>query len=458
MTKRLILISMLAAIGAHAAIKKAQLPPAPPQAEEKPGQNKPPGDLLDELKKKGRQNGNRLEMQMSPKELEAMLRDLLEKKGVPKEKLKDANFLDLLRMMQEQTPDGAQNPQFGGLDQLGGLLAPLDPKTQQKLDDQFRALLEGHRPGTREAAKATFIFRDAKKPGRSLGFGTCVNANGWLLTKASEVASAGELQCEVKGALLPAKVARTWKEHDLALVKIEAKDIPVVKWAAQSAPAIGSFITAVAPEGREPAAIGVVSVAARSQQEKGRGFLGVQLDADEKGIKISELIPGGAALKSGVQKEDRVLEVDGRKPDSIFNFTKLISDRKAGDKVNLKLQRGDAVIEKEVPLGDRASRPGTGTDRRSDLMNSMGSKVSARKGDFSSVMQTDLPLDANQCGGPVTDLDGNVVGLVIARSGRVETMVLPSATVRDVLGSVDFAKESATLPAPPAKAVETPKQ
>ena len=75
---------------------------------------------------------------------------------------------------------------------------------------------------------------------------------------------------------------------------------------------------------------------------------------------------------------------------------------------------------------------------RFNRMNGMGSTVSNRKDDFSSVMQTDLPLQANQCGGPVTDLDGNIVGIVIARSGRIETMVIPSETIRQTLSGVDF--------------------
>jgi serine protease Do len=74
-------------------------------------------------------------------------------------------------------------------------------------------------------------------------------------------------------------------------------------------------------------------------------------------------------------------------------------------------------------------------------MNSMGSTISKRRTDFSSVMQTDLPLQATQCGGPVTDLDGNVIGIVIARSGRVETMVLPSEMIVQLLASVDFSTE-----------------
>jgi serine protease Do len=421
--------------------------PAPPaqQPPTQPDARNPLAELLDNLRKPGQPNTERRELQLSPQELDGMLRSLLEKQGIPGDQLKDTAFPELLRMAQERNPAGAQGIHFDGLAQLRELLALIDPQLQQKLDAQFRGMLDGHRPGGSAAAEATFIFRDGKSPRKLLGFGTGVQAQGWLLTKASEVVPCDKLECEVHGEWLPAKVARTWQEHDLALVKIEAKDLPVVTWSAQGALVIGTFIAAAAPAGDDPAAIGLVSVAARNHQQKGRGFLGVQLDADPQGLKIREVVAGGVALTAGVQRDDRILEVDGQKPDSIFNFTKLISERKAGETVRLKLQRGEAVIEKEIALGDRASVPASGGDRRSEMMDSMGSTVSQRKDDFANVMQTDFPLDANQCGGPVTDLDGNVVGLVIARSGRVETLVIPSTTLCDLLATVDFAKEAAGL-------------
>ena len=192
----------------------------------------------------------------------------------------------------------------------------------------------------------------------------------------------------------------------------------------------------------------MVSVATRTLLDKGRGFLGVQLEADAQGVMVRLVIPNGAAAASDVQPHDRVLEVDGTKPDTIFNFTKLIAAHKAGESVKLKLQRGETVIEKDIALGDRGNSPAAHAERGTDKMDSMGSTLSKRKGDFASVLQSDFPLDANQCGGPVSDLDGNVIGLVIARSGRVETLLLPSSTVREVLASVDFSKEAAAPAAP----------
>lgn len=404
------------------------------------------GELLREkLRKKAK---GAKDVEITPADLADVLRELLEKQGVAKEKLKGASFPDLIKML-----SSADLKAGDSLEPLRDLFASMDPARQQKLNDQFMEMLNGHRPGTKAAAKATVVFRDAKKPAAPRCFGAVVQAEGWVLTKASEVKPAAALQCLVQGKWVDAKLVRTWQEHDLALVKVQAQDLPVIEWSDKEAPAIGSFITAVAPTGADPAAIGVVSVATRSQQKKGRGYLGVQVEADSKGLMLKDVIPGSAAANAGLQKSDRILEVDGQKPDSVFNFTKVISGHKAGETLSLKLQRGEEQMDKQIALGDLGASPaaGGGSNPRADRMDAMGSTISSRRGDFVNIMQTDFPIDANECGGPVTDLDGNTVGLVIARSGRVETMVLPSNTVREVLAQVDFKKEADGLAGPAPK-------
>ena len=450
MTRKLIIAALLATSALNGAIKKAEdsKPEAPPAARP-PGKGSL-GGLADELRKRAERDGGRLKLE--EKDLTEFFRSALQEQGVPAERLKNAGLPELMKLMREKNPDAFKGLGFGGMPGFGR-------ETEKKLADHYGQLLEGHRPGTLTAAAATFRLRDAKKPADPLAFATGVRSDGWLLTKASEVGGAAELQCESNGAWLAAKVVRTWPEHDLALLKTGAKEMPSVKWSGRGVPDIGTFISAVAPAGRDPVAIGIVSVLARNGQTKGRGFLGVSLTSDERGLRIREIVPGGPAKASGLQPEDRILELDGKKPESVFMFTKMVSDRNAGDKVRLKLQRGEAIVEKEIALGDRGSMPGAGRGGP-DRMNSMGSTLSKRRADFSSVMQTDLPLQATQCGGPVTDLDGNVVGLVIARSGRVETMVLPSETIRQLLAGVDFSngeKPAAAKPEAPRTAVPAAK-
>ena len=42
-------------------------------------------------------------------------------------------------------------------------------------------------------------------------------------------------------------------------------------------------------------------------------------------------------------------------------------------------------------------------------------------------------LKPKDCGGPLVDLSGKVVGVNIARAGRVETLALPADTVEAIV-------------------------
>ena len=94
-------------------------------------------------------------------------------------------------------------------------------------------------------------------------------------------------------------------------------------------------------------------------------------------------------------------------------------------------------------------------------MNRMGTEISEKRSGFSKVLQTDLPIQPQQCGGPVVDLDGNVVGITIARAGRIKTYTLPSAEIEklvkpelDRLLENDSATQSKGKPSKPGKPVK----
>ena len=77
-------------------------------------------------------------------------------------------------------------------------------------------------------------------------------------------------------------------------------------------------------------------------------------------------------------------------------------------------------------------------------MNQMGTSISGRRDGFPAVIQHDSPLSANTCGGPLVTLDGKVIGINIARSGRVETFALPSDVVQSYLEDLKDGKYAPT--------------
>jgi serine protease Do len=48
----------------------------------------------------------------------------------------------------------------------------------------------------------------------------------------------------------------------------------------------------------------------------------------------------------------------------------------------------------------------------------------------------------SDCGGPLVDLDGKVLGINIARAGRVETWALPGDVIQPILKDLKAGKHS----------------
>ncbi len=65
------------------------------------------------------------------------------------------------------------------------------------------------------------------------------------------------------------------------------------------------------------------------------------------------VIPGTAADKAGLEREDIILELDGTKLDSENTLAKLMLRKKPGDVVLLKILRDNKEITKQVTLGER---------------------------------------------------------------------------------------------------------
>jgi len=66
----------------------------------------------------------------------------------------------------------------------------------------------------------------------------------------------------------------------------------------------------------------------------------------------------------------------------------------------------------------------------------LGGQLSTRRAGFPIVLQHDTVLAPDQCGGPIVDLDGNVVGINIARAGRVNSYAVPAEVVQKLIAKM----------------------
>ncbi len=302
-----------------------------------------------------------------------------------------------------------------------------------KADSNFLKIFQ---PAIEHAAKATV---EIKKDKETIALGAIVDDGGYVLTKHSELKS--PLTCELNdGRVVQAYVFGVHKDTDLALLKIEADNLPVIRWANSDSLKVGHWLATVNDEDK-PLGVGVVGVNARLIKPQS-GFMGVNLRQAEQGVQITGVTEDSPAETGGLKPGDIVLKVNG---ESFTEINKLITKVKSfppGEEIRLTLSRNSREIVADVVLGEeRSLNP---LFQRSNQQNTMGGQLSSRRQNFPMAFQHDTFLNPEDCGGPVVNIDGDVVGFNIARQGRVASLMLPASLVRSL---VDEMKSGQWAPA-----------
>ncbi len=275
--------------------------------------------------------------------------------------------------------------------------------------------------------------------------GTIVGPDGFILTKASELK--GKIICKLcDGRALEAKVVGVQENYDLAMLKVEAKNLKSVVWVESKTCPVGNWVASAAPADEVPLAVGVVSVAVREGGRIGSppprdpaltGYLGIQLEPSDDGPKLARVDTGLPADKAGLKKNDVILTLNGTKIKEVEDFMTMMQGTKPGDVITLKIKRGDEELEIKPTLAKRPATPG---GNRGDVQNHMGGDLSNRKSGFPKFLQHDTILKPSEVGGPLVDLDGKAVGINIARAGRTESYAIPSEALLPLLGDLQSGK------------------
>src|SRR5262249_3768738 len=131
----------------------------------------------------------------------------------------------------------------------------------------------------RSSPKVLAAFREVvAKPRKSLvriqcddkdvALGTVVAADGWVLTKARLLPIRSKIVCQLPNdKSLKAKLVGVEEPHDLAMLKVAANNLTPIEWKTSKEATPGDWVASPG-EDKDPAGIGVVSVAARSVSPK----------------------------------------------------------------------------------------------------------------------------------------------------------------------------------------------
>ena len=253
----------------------------------------------------------------------------------------------------------------------------------------------------------------------SVALGTIVGPDGWILTKSSELK--GRITCRLRdGRELDARIVGIHTALDLAMLKVEAVGLPTTPWNPLQ-PSVGQWL-ATAGMDDEPLAVGIVSVPRRAIPPAG-GVIGIQLNEKNGEAKVEKVASPSPAQTAGLKAGDVITHVDGEAVPNTNELRNQLRRHRPGETIKLTVRRGLQVLDIPVQV---AFAPAF---ERHKKMNSIGVDVSKRSDDFPAVLQHDTVLEPVNCGGPVVDLSGKIIGINIAHAGRTETYCIPTDTL-----------------------------
>ncbi len=272
----------------------------------------------------------------------------------------------------------------------------------------------------------------------AVAMGTIVAADGYLVTKRSELTGDPIRVRMSDGRMLPGRVASVRRTSDLALIKIESDETFEAVRLEDRTPPEGSFLISPGRTGRT-IGIGVVGSGRIAVEHQGR--LGVVLvSTEQQGAAVNVVQAGSGAELAGIERGDRIVAVNGRTTSDKSQVVGTLSQMYPGDTVQLTIVRGAARLEMDARLRDLRVLEETENDAR------VNGPRNDRLSGFADVIQHDTVLNPDECGGPIMDIQGRVVGINIARAGRVVSYALPASVVMtETSGMLNEARDESRL-------------
>ncbi|HEV8607310.1 MAG TPA: trypsin-like peptidase domain-containing protein [Tepidisphaeraceae bacterium] len=272
--------------------------------------------------------------------------------------------------------------------------------------------------------------------GKPVGLGLIIDADGWIVTKASAI-TLDQVVCQLAdGRRLEASVAGRIRAHDLGLLKVKADELVAASWAEAGAAKPGQILASVGIEPR-PLAIGVVC-SPLIDVPRERGQLTINLapaDAGVAGLRITEVWKGRDAVARVVRVGDVVTHINGVATPDVETFVRVREKQLddpatvVGDTIPLTILRDGKVMKVEVPI-------------ESESFQQMDEFRGRRTG-FPAVFTHDGTVPRKQLGGPVVDAQGKVIGVNIATIWGAFTYAIPAEVVRKAVAE---AKNKAAVP------------
>ena len=273
--------------------------------------------------------------------------------------------------------------------------------------------------------------------------GTVVTSDGLIITKASCISETGSCVFS-DGEKWPWRMVATDPRQDLSLIRVSGKRTLPITFAMPHHQEIvypGTIAVSIG-RSRSVAAWGVVTMpkykfAIEQPQCKDCTDLGATLspypvpvsigagstpNAIAGAIKVLRVYPRTLAERVGLLVEDQIKSFNGHAIRSRRQLDAIASTVRVGDVITADVYRSGSELRLSHKISDSMKK--TMHDRWG------GGPYSQRRFGFGPTLVHDSVLHPENCGGPLVDLEGRLLGINIARSMRVASLtILPEDVV-----------------------------
>ncbi len=255
--------------------------------------------------------------------------------------------------------------------------------------------------------------------------GTLIENSDLIVSKNSMVGSKPTAELDSQSVEL--EIVHRDTDNDLVLLRTPRQHKQGVSLTEDEDAVMPAGVFIIAPDADGPGQVSIVSAKTfRSQKQMSRGFLGVvpSTFGKQQGAVLDEVRLDGAAKRAGLKVGDVVTKMNDTVITTDRDMRAFLMKRDPKVTIIAKVLRDGEEIEKAITLGAYPSMSRHAADRM---------EKSGRRDGFSTVILHDANLQPEKCGGPVFDLDGNFIGMNIARNSRVRSYALPSGVIKEFI-------------------------
>ena len=253
--------------------------------------------------------------------------------------------------------------------------------------------------------------------------GTLLDADH-VATKLSELTPNSPIDCRFDGDdQCAAEITASDVQLDLVILKLKNPRSAVTSLAMQSVDSAKEFsIVFAATAHGEPWRVGLITRRHHNEPQL-RGKLGAVLEVDEssRAVRVKDVAPNSTASGAGLVKNCLIDSINNQPVATLDDVATLLMKRQPGDWLQFRFRMGEQSTTTFAQLRHDPAEQ----FERTEFLDGRSGVVSERRSGFADVIQHDIELAPGDCGGPLVDSDGQVIGINIARRARESSLAIP---------------------------------